>query len=128
MKSKGAFAKGVLLFSFTFIILYTIAVLLGTYITGISEPSSLTMGVFGFFSVEAVTLMTKKLKEKDGATNGQNNNFDDINDNECGGIPDEYYSRSDQGVGPSEGYSDESSSVGRSPVPRKPWYLRIFGF
>lgn len=128
MKSKGAFAKGVLLFSFTFIILYTIAVLLGTYITGISEPSSLTMGVFGFFSVEAVTLMTKKLKEKDGTTNGSNNDFNAVDNNECGGIPDEYYSGSDQGFRPTEGYSNESSSVSSGAVPRKPWYLRIFGF
>lgn len=123
VKSKGRFAKSLIIFSITFIVLYTVVNVALTYATGIPEPSTLTNCVFLYFSIESVLLMIKKLK---GGKDYEREDVDDSNDIECGGVTDEPSGTGDQGDAVLEQDPDELRSVSRSSTYREPWYIRIF--
>lgn len=123
MNSKGSFAKMVLIFTFVFIIGYTVFSLYLTYSTGIPEPSTLTTCVFGYFSIETVLLMIKKLK---GGSLNESTDYDDTNDNQYSSFTYQSDSGVDQGVTDIQTSTNQHSRINNISSTREPWYIRVF--
>lgn len=123
MKSKGRFAKGILVFSFIFVVLYTMVNVVLTYATSVPEPSTLTTCVFAYFSIESVLLMIKKLQ---GGKENERNYLDASSDNECGSSVGEPDSAVSEGLTDIQESADELCSIVSVANHREPWYIRIF--
>lgn len=66
-KKQGKTTKAIIIYSITFITIYTIACVVGWLIKGIEPPTQLTIGIFSFFGTElCMSMVIKVFKIKKG--------------------------------------------------------------